>query len=491
MDIAELIGKAIEYIPPARMRLIEDAYAFAAKAHAGQLRLSGEPFLQHPLNTAYILTELQMDSTGLAAALLHDVVEDCGVPLSEIEERFGPDVARLVDGVTKLGKLTLPAATALSTGEDSLSQAENLRKMLVAMAQDLRVVLIKLADRLHNMRTLSALPPAKRRQIAQETIDIYAPLAHRLGIWQLKWQLEDLAFRHLEPQRYRDIARLVTTKRASRERYLAQVVRILREEFGKAGIKAEVMGRPKNLYSIKQKMDKYAAQGKDFSEIYDLLALRVLVPTVQDCYAALGVIHNLWRPLPNAFDDYVANPKDNMYQSLHTAVMCLGARPLEVQIRTYEMHRVAEYGIASHWTYKEGGSKDRHFEKKVAWLRQLMEWQRELGGAEEFVESVKTDIFQDRVFVYTPKGEIKDLPAGATPLDFAYLIHTDLGHYCIGAKVNGKLVPLNTALHSGDTAEILTAKGSRGPSLDWLNPNLGYLNTSHARQKVRVWFKRQ
>jgi GTP pyrophosphokinase len=370
-------------------------------------------------------------------------------------------------------------------------QAENLRKMFLAMAEDIRVVIIKLADRLHNMRTLDAKPPDNRVRTARETMEIYAPLASRLGIWQLKWELEDLAFRHLEPDRYREIAQLVASKRAHRERYIAQVESILREELAKQGVQADVQGRAKHIYSIHQKMQKYAAQGKSFNEIYDLLALRVLVNTVSDCYSALGAVHGLWHPIPGQFDDYIANPKESMYQSLHTTVMCLGARPLEVQIRTYEMHRLAEYGVAAHWRYKEGGRRDRRYEERMAWLRQLLEWHRELSGAHELVEAVKTDIFRDQVFVYTPKGEIKDLPAGSTPIDFAYRIHTELGHKCIGAKVNGRIVPLNYQLQNGDMVEVLTSRSSKGPSLDWLNPNLGYARTSHAREKVRQWFRRQ
>jgi GTP pyrophosphokinase len=340
------------------------------------------------------------------------------------------------------------------------------------------------------MRTLKALTPEKQQRIAQETMDIYAPLAHRLGMWQLRWELEDLAFRYLQPDKYREVARLVAARRATRERYIAQVSQILREELEKAGIKAEITGRPKSLYSVYRKMQRYAAQGKEFSDIHDLLALRVLVDTIQDCYSALGVVHNLWHPLPDQFDDFIANPKENMYQALHSTVMCLSARPLEVQIRTYRMHRIAEYGVAAHWKYKEGGKKDIGFEEKITWVRQLMEWQRELSGT-AFIESIKTDIFQDQVFVYTPKGEIKELPRGATPLDFAYRIHTDLGHRCIGAKVNGRLVSLDYQLRNGDTIEIMTTKANRGPSLDWLNPNLGYVNTNQARERIKQWFRRR
>lgn len=451
--------------------------------------------MEHPLAIAVILADLQLDASTLAAALLHDVPEDCNVPLSQITSKFGPEISKLVDGVTKLSKVSWPASPDVS---DSTSrpaareaQAQNLRKMLVAMAEDLRVVFIKLADRLHNMRTLDALPPKRRQAIAQETMEIYAPLAHRLGIWELKWQLEDLAFRHLEPRHYRQVARQLVSRRVEREQFVNEVIAILREELHKAGLKAEVVGRPKHIYSVYEKIKKYGDQGKEFDDIHDLHAVRVLVDSVNDCYAALGVIHSLWRPIGGEFDDYIANPKENGYQSLHTSVMYQGRIPLEIQIRTHEMHRVSEYGVAAHWRYKEGVQADLRFEQKMAWLRQLVDWHRELSGAEEFLESVKTDIFIDQVFVYTPKGEIKELPIGSTPLDFAYRIHTNLGHRCIGAKVNGKLVPLNYQLHNGDTVEVLTTKAERGPSLDWLNPNLGYVKTSHAREKIRGWFKKQ
>lgn len=487
MEFSQLMEKAREYLPPEKVALVEAAYLFAAEAHRGQVRKSGAPYLEHPLATAFILAELQLDASSLAAALLHDIPENCGLPISEIEAKFGAEVSKLVDGTTKLGKVSLSTSRVAAREV----QAENLRKMLVAMAEDLRVVFIKLADRLHNMRTLDALSPEKQHDIAQETLEIYAPLAHRLGIWELKWQLEDLAFRYLEPERYRQIAKLVATRRSQREKFIAQVIEILRREFDRVGLKVEMSGRPKHIYSIYQKMERYSELGKHFDDIHDLLALRVLVGTVPECYSAVGIIHSLWHPLPDAFDDYIANPKPNGYQALHTAVRYLGTTPLEVQIRTREMHYVSEYGVAAHWRYKEGEKKDIHFEERIGWLRQLVEWHRELSGAEEFLESVKTDIFIDQVFVFTPKGEIKDLPKGSTPLDFAYRVHTDLGHRCIGAKVNGKLVPFSYELKNGDVVEIVAAKGARGPSLDWLNPNLGYVNTSHAREKIRQWFKKQ
>jgi guanosine-3',5'-bis(diphosphate) 3'-pyrophosphohydrolase len=487
VSFSQLKEKAQQYLPPEKIAPVEDAYKFAVKAHKGQVRKSGEPYVEHPLQTALILAELQLDASTLAAALLHDVPENCGIPVAELEAKFGPEVARLVDGTTKLGKLPLTAPAVASGG----AQAENLRKMLVAMAEDLRVVFIKLADRLHNMRTLSALAPEAQHSIAEETLEIYAPLAHRLGIWELKWQLEDLSFRYLAPDRYRQIAKLVAARRARREAFIAQVIQILEGEFERANLRAEISGRPKHIYSIYRKMERYSAQDKHFDDIHDLLALRVLVSTVPDCYHALGIIHSLWHPMPGDFDDFIANPKPNGYQALHTAVMCLGTIPLEVQIRTRDMHHIAEYGVAAHWRYKGGEKTDIHFEERISWLRQLIDWHRELSGTEEFLESVKTDIFIDQVFVYTPKGEIKDLPKGSTPLDFAYRVHTELGHRCIGAKVNGKLVPLNYQLNNGDVVEIVSSKTAKAPSRDWLNPHLGYIKTSHAGEKIKQWFRRQ
>ncbi len=489
MDFADLLDRTREYLPEKKLALIEEAYEFAAQCHAGQTRKSGDPFIVHPLDAAMTVADLQLDATAVAAGLLHDVQEDCGIPNEELAKRFGAEVAQLVDGATKLDRITWrPSAEAKG---DPDMQAENLRKMFLAMAEDIRVVIIKLADRLHNMRTLDALAPEKRQRIAQETMEIYAPLAARLGIWQITRELEDLSFQYLQPQRHREIAELLASRRVSRERYVSQVEKIVNKELSKAGVKAEVQGRAKHIYSIYQKMEKYEAQGKTFDEIYDLMALRVLVDTVADCYNALGVIHGLWRPMPGQFDDYIANPKESLYQALHSTVLCLGARPLEVQIRTHEMHRVAEYGVAAHWRYKEGGKRDQRYVERMSWIRQLLEWQRDLSAADEFVESVKTDFFQDQVFVYTPKGEVKDLPMGATPLDFAFRIHTDVGYLCVGARVNGRLVPLNYQLQNGDVVEIMTGRASRGPSRDWLNPNLGYLKTSHAREKVRQWFKKQ
>ncbi|MQG28094.1 MAG: bifunctional (p)ppGpp synthetase/guanosine-3',5'-bis(diphosphate) 3'-pyrophosphohydrolase [SAR202 cluster bacterium] len=460
------------------------------------MRQSGDPYIAHPLETALFLANLHLDTHTIVAALLHDVVEDCGVSLEEITLRFGPEVSKLVDGVTKLtrmdDKLQPPAEDVAGLMDDAESlHAESLRKMLVSMAEDIRVVLIKLADRLHNMNTLDALPPEKRKRIAQETLDIYSPLAHRLGIWEIKWRLDDLAFRHLNEEKYREISKILASKRAEREDYIEKVASTLREELARYDITAEVIGRPKGIYSTYLKMEKYQAQGKQLSDIYDLFALRVLVNETADCYKALGVVHQLWHPIPGQFDDYIGNPKENMYQALHTTVICDGGTPLEVQIKTFELHQIAEYGVAAHWAYKEGNSGDQRFEEKMTWLRQLIDWQREVSGTAEFIESVKQDIFQDQVFVYTPKGRIVELTSGSTPVDFAYKIHTALGHHCIGAKVNGKLVALDTTLENGDTVEVLNSKSDRGPSLDWLNPNRGFVRSAGARQSVRQWFRKQ
>lgn len=492
----ELLKKAEDYLSPERTRFVQSAYEFAAKAHKGQLRLSGEPFLDHPLETTRYLVELKMDAATLASGLLHDVLEDCGVSYKELEGKFGTEVATLVDGVTKLGfpdkwehKNSQNTKQVLYTGS---YQAANLRKMLVSMAKDVRVVLIKLADRLHNMRTLKAHLPNRQIAIAQETLDIYAPLAHRLGIWNFKWQLEDLSFRYLNPDQYSYISILLDSRRDERESYINHISTLLSEKLTKASVDAQVTGRAKHIYSIYKKMQLYQSQGKAFSEIYDLSALRILVREKQDCYAALGIAHSLWPPLPGQFDDYIAKPKENMYQGLHTAVMAPKAKPLEIQIKTYTMHEIAEYGVAAHWLYKEGNSvKSSQFDENMSWLRRMLEWQQEVSESDEFLETVKTDILPDQVFIYTPKGDIKELPTGSTPIDMAYRIHTELGHRCIGAKVNGKLIALNQPLQSGDTVEILTSKVARGPSLDWLNSNLGFINSGNAREKIRIWFRKQ
>jgi GTP pyrophosphokinase len=475
--IEDVVAEARRHRPSISVGLIERAYELAAAAHEGQLRVSGEPYVTHPVETAYYLATLQMDAETLAAALLHDVPEDTDYTLADIEKRFGREVTRLVDGVTKLSKFG-----SGRTMEEQ--QAENIRKMFMAMAEDVRVVVIKLADRLHNMRTLQFLPEDKQVRIARQTMEIYAPLAHRLGIWQIKWELEDLSFKYLEPETYRKLAELLADRRKAREAFINKSISILRKELAKVGIEAEINGRPKHLYSIYKKMER---KGAEFSEIYDIHAIRLLVRDVKDCYAALGVVHSLWRPIPGQFDDYIAMPKANMYQSLHTAVIGPDAKPLEVQIRTNQMHEVAEAGIAAHWRYKEGSRGDRRYDEKLAWVRQLIEWQREVSDATEFVEGLKLDVFQDQVFVFTPKGDVKDLPSGATPLDFAYRIHTDVGHRTIGAKVNNRLVPLDSRLRNGDIVEIITTKAAHGPSRDWLS----VVRTNAAREKIRQWFKRQ
>ena len=466
----------IEHIPTGDLLLVDEAYEFSRKAHRGQVRVSGEDFVNHPVEVALILAELEIDIVTIIAALLHDVVEDTDVTLGDIETEFGPEIAKLVDGVTKLSKLE-----GRSREEE---QAENLRKMFLAMAQDIRVVLIKLADRLHNMRTLEHLSPESRRRIAQETLDVFAPLAHRLGIFRIKWELEDLALRYLEPEKYSELVELVAKERDEREAYIRRVGLILEKRLKEAGIEAEIFGRPKNYYSIYRKMYE---QGRSFEDIYDLLALRVIVNTVKDCYGALGIVHTLWKPIPGRFKDFIAMPKSNMYQSLHTTVVGPDGEFFEIQIRTWEMHRTAEYGIAAHWKYKEGGRTDKEFDEKLSWLRQILDWQNELKDAREFMESLKIDLFENEVFVFTPKGDVIDLPAGATPIDFAYAIHTDVGHRCIGAKVNGRIIPLDYKLRNGDMVEILTSKGAAGPSWDWL----ALAKTSTARNKIRQWFKKE
>ena len=490
-DIESVLRRAGEYIPAERLGLVREAYEFAAECHDGQVRRTGDPYISHPLEVTYMAAQLELDANALAASLLHDVQEDCGVPNDALKKKFGTEVARLVDGLTKLEKLPMHFAATDQPARDSV-QAQNLRKMFLAMAEDINVVLIKLCDRLHNMRTLWAFQNVdKQRRIALETQEIFAPLANRLGVWQIKWELEDLAFRYLEPDRYREIAELLAAKREVREKYIQEATDVLRAHLDAAEIKADVTGRAKHIYSIYQKMGRYSNQQKSFDQIYDLLAVRVFVDSVGDCYHALGVVHALWRPMPGQFDDYIANPKDSMYQSLHTTVVAVGGRALEIQIRTHDMHRVAEYGVAAHWRYKEGGKQQGKDDERIAWLRQLLDWQRDVAGAEEFVESVKTDIFDDQVFVYTPKGAVLDLPAGATPLDFAYRVHTDLGHQTVGAKVNGRMLALNSTLKNGDVVEIMRSRASKGPSRDWLNGNLGYVRTAHSKEKIRQWFRRQ
>ena len=489
-----LLSKLNSYLPESSISKIRQAYTFASTAHRNQSRLSGEPYIEHPVQTALLLADLKLDVSTVMAGLLHDVMEDCQVPFTTLEAEFGREVAKLVDGVTKLAKLdSEPIGQSDKTPSHitNPTRAENLQKMLISMAEDVRVVLIKLADRLHNMNTLKYLPEDRQQAIARETLDIYSPLAHRLGMGDIKWKLEDLSFHYINPERYKTISKLLASKRQERELYIATITSLLNDSLNAHEIESDISGRPKHIYSIHQKMNRYASQGKDFSEIYDLFAVRVLVKEVPECYRALGVVHSLWQYIPNQFDDYIANPKENMYQSLHTSVRGQDGTPIEIQIRTFKMHELAEYGVAAHWDYKENGLLDQKLDSKLTWMRQILEWQTNSSGAEEFVETVKSDIFGDQVFVYTPKGEIKELPLGSTPVDFAYRVHTDLGHRSVAAKANGKLVPFNYILQNGDTIEVLTTDLARGPSIDWLNPNLGYTRTASAREKIRQWFRKE
>lgn len=476
MTLDDVIEKLKNYNPNADLSLLRRAYDFAEQAHEGQTRISGEAYITHPLSVAMILVELEMDLETLLAGLLHDVVEDTDVTLEQLNKLFGKEVAHLVDGVTKLGKFEFKSKEE--------HQAENLRKMLLAMAKDIRVILIKLADRLHNMRTLDACQEEKRKEISKETIEIYAPLANRLGIYHLKWELEDLSFRHMMSDKYYGLAEQIAKTRDKREEYIANVIGVLNEKLASMGIEADISGRPKHLYSIYEKMQE---QQKELSEIYDVMAVRIVVNTIRDCYASLGIVHTMWIPIPGRFKDYIAMPKTNMYQSLHTSVIGPQVEHLEIQIRTHEMHRTAEYGIAAHWRYKEGGKEDKDQDTKLAWLRQLLEWQHDLRDAKEFMENLKVDLFSDEVFVFTPKGDVYDLPAGSVPLDFAYQIHTQVGHKCVGAKVNNRIVTLDYKLKNGDVVEIITSKQSPGPSRDWIK----VAKTPHARNRIRQWFKKE
>jgi guanosine-3',5'-bis(diphosphate) 3'-pyrophosphohydrolase len=471
--IEDLIAKVQSYDPTMDGAWLRGVYELADTAHEGQHRASGEDYIEHPLSVARILADMEMDRATVAASILHDVVEDTVVTSEEVSAKFGPEIAQLVEGVTKLTRIPYQSK------EDA--QVENLRKMFMAMAKDIRVIIIKLADRLHNMRTLGSLPAAKQETIARETIEIYAPIAHRLGIWKIKWDLEDLCLRYLDPEAYRDIAERVAKKRGEREEAVGSVVSVLRAQFDKLVIDAEITGRPKHFYSIYTKMQK----GRDFSTIYDLTAVRVIVDSVKDCYGALGIVHSLWKPIPGRFKDYIAMPKPNMYQSLHTTVVGPGGDPLEIQIRTLEMHRTSEYGIAAHWRYKEGSKPDT-FEHKLTWLRSLLEWQNDMRDSRAFMENLKLDLFENQVFIFSPKGDVYPLSAAATPLDFAYQVHTDVGNHCVGTKVNGKIVPLDYQLKNGDICEVLVNKSSR-PSLDWLS----IVRTSGAKHKIKQWFRKE
>jgi GTP pyrophosphokinase len=484
VDQEELL-KRVAALNPEAVAEVDRAIRFAVAAHGEQRRASGEPFIVHPLSVATILADLHLDTPTIIAGILHDILEDTPITPAELRAQFGDAVVQLVDGVTKLQRLKRKSKT--DEIDLDAEQAENLRKMFLAMVDDIRVVIIKLADRLHNMRTLQYLAPDRQRHNARETLEIFAPLANRLGIWQLKWQLEDLSFRYLEPEKYHEIARLLAERRAERTAYLERVISTLKHRLDEEGLSARVTGRPKHLYSISQKMDD---RSRDFDQIYDVRGVRIIVKEVSQCYHVLGIVHSLWRPIHGEFDDYIAMPKDNFYQSLHTAVVCLDGKPLEVQIRTEEMHHVAEYGIAAHWRYKEGGKRDTTLEAKVAWLRRATDWRQEVGDAQQFVDSMKTDVFAERIFIFSPKGDIIELPKDSTPVDFAYEIHSEIGHRCRGAKVDGRLVPLDYQLHNGEQVEILTAKQG-GPSRDWLNPHLHYVSTQRAKQKIRQWFRQQ
>ncbi len=475
-SVESLLQKVRSYNGKVDTKLIREAYEFARLHHADQLRRSGEEFILHPLGVAHILADMQMDETTLAAALLHDVVEDTDITLEEVKRRFGPTVAEIIDGVTKLDRITFRNRQE--------EQAENFRKMIVAMARDIRVVIIKLADRLDNMKTIGHLSENKQREKARETLEIYAPLAHRLGISQLKWQLEDLSFATLYPLRFQEIVQMVNQRRPEREEYIKEVEKELGAVLRQSHIKAEIAGRVKHYYSIYSKMKE---QGKQFDEIYDLFAVRVIVGTKEECYTVLGIIHSLWHPIPGRIKDYIAKPRFGIYQSLHTTVIGPQGKPLEIQIRTHDMHRTAEYGIAAHWRYKEAQRSQERIRERLAWIRRIVEWQRDLSDPQEFMESLKIDLFQDEVFVFTPKGDVIDLPRGSTPVDFAYAIHTEVGHHCVGAKVNDRLVPLEYKLRNGDIVSIITSKTSPGPSKDWLN----MVGTARARTKIRQWFSKE
>ena len=477
VTIDEVINAVLKYQPHADVELVRKAYELANAAHGGQKRASGEDYIIHPLCVAKILTELQIDSTTITAALLHDVVEDTTYSQAQMEDIFGTEVAMLIDGVTKLGKIKYQSREE--------QQSENYRKLFLAMAKDIRVIMIKLADRLHNMRTLKFVKEEKQKRIAKETIEVYAPLANRLGISNIKWELEDLCLRYLEPEFYYDLVEKVKQKRQERQRFIEDAILQIHTKLIRSSIKAEISGRAKHFYSIYRKMKR---DNKDISEIYDLSAVRVLVHNVKDCYAVLGVIHAMWKPIPGRFKDYIAMPKSNGYQSLHTTVMTRGY-PLEIQIRTFAMHKVSEYGVAAHWKYKEAGRSvgaGNDYEKKISWLRQMMNLQHEVNDPTEYLEALKMDIFSDEVFVFTPNGDVIDLPKGSVPIDFAYRIHTEVGHHCVGAKVNGKIVPLEYKLKNGDQVSIITNKANNGPSRDWLN----IVASSDTRAKIRSWFKK-
>ena len=471
----KLLSKIKEYNSTADLELVEKAFYFAENAHSEQFRNSGEPFFIHPFNVALILADLNMDNATIIAGLLHDTIEDTEVTFEDIKEEFSEEIAVIVDGVTKLKNL--PYKTKQE------NQAENLRKMVLAMAKDIRVIIVKLADRLHNMRTLEYMSPAKKKEKALETLEIYAPLAHRMGISKIKWELEDLSLRYLNPSEYYDLVEKVSKKRAEREAYIERISNILGENLDSQNISYEISGRPKSFYSIYKKM---TGKHKTFDEIFDLTAIRIIVDTAKECYESLGIVHNLWKPIPGRFKDYIAMPKPNMYQSIHTTVIGEKGETFEVQIRTWDMHRTAEYGIAAHWRYKEGSTANKadQMDSKLAWLRQLLEWQGELQDPKDFMETLKVDFFTDEVYVFTPVGDVINLPDGSTPIDFAYRVHTEVGNKCVGAKVDGRIVPLDYKLKTGNIIEVITSANS-GPSRDWVN----IVKSPQARSKIRQWFK--
>lgn len=477
-QIEELLEKIKKYAPNGDLDLVEKAYYYGKKAHDGQLRKSGEPYFIHPIAVANILCDMELDMQTIAAGLLHDVVEDTQFTYEDIKRDFSEEVADLVDGVTKLGQIKYKSKEE--------TQAENLRKMFLAMSKDIRVILIKLADRLHNMRTLKFMPPEKAKEKATETLEIYGGIASRLGIYKVKWELEDIALRYIDIDGYYDLVEKVAKKRSQREDYIERIVHILNEKFNDVNINCDIYGRPKHFYSIYRKMKN---KHKDFEEIYDLMAVRIIVNSVKDCYAVLGMVHTLWKPIPGRFKDYIAMPKPNMYQSLHTIVLGPDGEPLEIQIRTKEMHNIAEYGIAAHWKYKEGKTnvKESKLEEKLQWLRQMMEWEKDLKDPQEFMDALKDDVFNSQVYVFTPKGDVIELPAGSTPIDFAYRVHTNVGNKCVGAKINGRIVTLDYKLQNGNIVEILTSSNSSGPSRDWIN----IVKTPNAKSKIRHWFKKE
>lgn len=474
--LQKLIDKIEKYNSSDSIEVVKKAYEFATNAHVGQKRKSGDDYISHPLEVANILADLNLDNVTIAAGILHDVIEDTIYTYDDIKNVFGEEIAMLVDGVTKLGKLEY------TTKEEQ--QAENLRKMFIAMAKDIRVILIKLADRLHNMRTLKYMPENKQLEKAKETMEIYAPIAHRLGISKIKWEMEDLALRYLEPKEYYELVDRVAQKRQEREEYINKVIDQLKEKIHDVGIEAHIEGRPKSFYSIYRKM---FIQNKAFDQIFDLTAVRIIVETVKDCYGALGIVHTLWKPIPGRFKDYIAMPKPNMYQSLHTTVIGPDGQPFEVQIRTWEMHRTSEYGIAAHWKYKEGKDSLNDFDEKFTWLRQMLEWQNEIKDTKEFMETLKIDLLVDEVYVFTPKGDVIDLPVDSTPIDFAYKIHSHIGNKCVGAKINGRIVTLDYKLQNGDIVEIITSASANGPSRDWLK----IAKSSHTKNKIKQWFKKE